>query len=64
MSYRKVLNRRSKKFVRNQEKMRKKGFVITQPTTQKPLQPPKTDEYIQAEIIAEKMRQELLNELN
>jgi len=50
--------------VRNQEKMRKKGFVITQPTTQKPLQPPKTDEYIQAEIIAEKMRQELLNELN
>jgi len=63
MSYRKVLNRRSKKLVRNQEKMRKKGFVITQPTTQRPLLP-KTDEYIQAEITAEKMRQELLNELN
>ena len=63
MSYRKVLNRRSKKLVRNQEKMRKKGFVISQPTTQRPLHP-KTDEYIQAEITAEKMRQELLNELN
>lgn len=63
MSYRKVLNRRSKKLVRNQEKMRKKGFVITQPTTQRSLRP-KTDEYIQAEITAEKMRQELLNELN
>jgi hypothetical protein len=63
MSYRKVLNRRSKKLVRNQEKMKKKGFVISQPTTQRPLRP-KTDEYIQAEITAEKMRQELLNELN
>jgi len=62
MSYRKVLNRRTKKLIRNQEKMKKKGFVEhTKPVTQKPIKP-KTDEYIQAEIVAERMYQQLMNE--
>lgn len=59
MSYRKVLNRRTKKLIRNQEKMKKKGFV--EHTLQKPIKP-KTDEYIHAEIVAERMYQQLMNE--
>ena len=65
MSYQKVLNRRTQKMLRNQEKMIAKGFTLVNTNNRKPITRVVNmteEEYKEAEKVSNAMYQQLMKE--
>lgn len=65
MSFRKVLNRRTQKMLRNQEKMIAKGFTLVNTNNRKPISRVVNmteEEYKEAEKVSNAMYEQLLKE--